>query len=164
MRRFGIKRTVLPAAPNVSVFQPLPRAFHAQHPINPGLRGDVVDPRAILGACFGRKNLSSNRSNSTRHRTPVRDPGVRRRSLTRLARANCLLGHYGTRSVRYDDVLEGTAGQQRQGNEARCVATKDAIKSRSATGCQKTGGGLEERFFATGEDGARSQMACKLGA
>ena len=36
---------------------------------------------------------------------------------------------------------------------SRCVTTNDAIKSRSSAGSWKTGDNLEERFFATVEDG-----------
>ena len=75
VRRFGIKRTALAAASRVSAFQPPPRAFHARRPVNTGFKGDVEDPRAILGARSGRKRPSSDWSKSTRHRTPIARSG-----------------------------------------------------------------------------------------
>ena len=149
--RFGITRTAFAAASSVSAFQPPPRAFHA-----PRL-SDVADPRAILGARSGRKRSSSDWSNSTRHRTPAARSG-RAAMVTHGAGPRRLC----RRIVRYAEcpgmTMCARAWQvNARETRSRCVATNDAIKSRSSAGSRQSGGDLEAMCFPTGEgDGTTS--------
>ena len=147
--RFGIARTALAAASNISAFHP--------RPCGP-VRLDFTHSVAVLGARSGRKRPSSHWSNSTRHRTPAARSG-RPEMATKGAGPRRLC----TRIVRYAacagiNICERVLQVNAREMMSRWVVTNDAIKSRSSTGRCKRSGDPEATCVTIGEeDGTKAR-------